>query len=132
MRHVLRSALILSFFALLAGSPFAFGQSPTITSVSPTSVSPGGQITITGMNLGSAAGSVAVVNVSGYNCTMSNWSAMQMVATVPGNAATLQATSVSAWTHSIIAWYDGVVRRRDSQPQWLRPRRCAVRNRLRQ
>ena len=39
-----------------------FAQSPAITSLSPTTVAPGGQVTITGTNFGSAQGSVPMGN----------------------------------------------------------------------
>ena len=60
---------------------------PNITSISPTTVLPGGQVTITGTNFGSAQGSVPMGNYSNWwTCTVNSWSDTQVVATVPVSA----------------------------------------------
>src|SRR6185437_13731188 len=71
-------------------SEIAFSQTPTLTSISPTALSPGMQVTFTGSGFGTAqgGGSVGFNNTAG---TVVSWSDTQVVATVaagtnPGNA----------------------------------------------
>ena len=80
MRRMLLFSPILLILLFVNG---LFAQSPVITSVSPTTVSPGGQITISGTNFGSAQGSAFLEQSPLWNCTVISWSDTQVVATVP-------------------------------------------------
>ena len=74
--------VIISIVLFLSCSAIAFSQGPTLTSISPTAVAPGMQVTFTGSGFGVATGGVYFGN-GAYGAVVS-WSDTQVVATVPG------------------------------------------------
>jgi hypothetical protein len=61
----------------------AFAQTPTITSISPTALSPGMQVTLTGSGFGAAQGSGRVDLQNSSFAPVVSWSDTQIVVTVP-------------------------------------------------
>ena len=77
---------VVRFAALviLVLSPvFALSQAPVLTSISPTAVSPGMQMTLTGSGFGATQGSGLVSFGNAAYGTVVSWSATQIVVTVP-------------------------------------------------
>jgi len=62
-----------------------FGQTPVITSISPTQVTPGGQMTITGSGFGASEGNNGDVALYNTYPSVVSWSDTQIVVTVPAN-----------------------------------------------
>lgn len=63
---------------LLCSWLFAFSQSPTLTSISPTAIAPGMQVTLTGSGFGSTQGNGKVTLGPQATGTVVSWSSTQM------------------------------------------------------
>jgi hypothetical protein len=69
------------------GMAFTVLPTPSITSLSPTSGGVGASVTIKGTNFGATQGT-STVSFDGVGATVTNWSATQIVTTVPSGALT--------------------------------------------
>ncbi len=67
-------------------NPSSGGGGPSVTSISPTALTPGGQLTINGSGFGASqgAGYIAFQGAE-YVTAVSSWSATQIIVTVPSN-----------------------------------------------
>ncbi len=79
----LKWQLAVLFLVSLVSSNFVWCQTPSITSISPTAVSPGMQVTLTGSGFGASQGGGLVSFGNAAYGTVVSWSATQIVATVP-------------------------------------------------
>jgi RHS repeat-associated protein len=75
-----RTLLILAFLLLCGGR--AYAQTPTITSISPSSGPIGSSVAIAGTNFGGTQGT-SVVALNGTNATVTSWSETGIVVIVP-------------------------------------------------
>ncbi len=79
----LRLALLL-FLCFLTLSIEALSQAPVLTSMSPTALAPGMQVTLTGSGFGSTVGSQGAVGLPYWgSVSIVSWSDTQIVFTVP-------------------------------------------------
>jgi hypothetical protein len=111
-------APVLALFALLFVSDQAYAQSPTITSISPTSGAVGVPVMISGSNFGAAQGS-STVSLNGTAAVVTSWNATTVVALVPSAATsgtfqvTVSGQSANSTSFTITplpsGWSDGDV-----------------------
>jgi RHS repeat-associated protein len=98
--HITRrkSLLVLALSVLFLCCNQAYAQSPTITSISPTSGPVGAVVAITGTNFGTTQGS-STVSLNGTSAPVMGWSATTVVALVP-SGATSGTFSVTVSSHT--------------------------------
>src|SRR5690348_15579003 len=83
--HKLSLTFLVGVFVALACSRPVYGQSPTITAISPTSGPVGTLVTITGTGFGATQGS-STVTLNSTTATVTSWSATSLTALVPSGA----------------------------------------------
>src|SRR5208282_4760736 len=93
--HLAKLSLFAFFFILFFCLAKDAAAAPVITSIAPTTVVAGQQVTITGTNFGPTKGDVAFGNI--WQTTITSWSNTQVVAAVPSTA---QSGAVSVITSS--------------------------------
>ena len=111
-------APVLTLFALLFFCDQAQAQSPTITSISPTSGAVGVPVMISGSNFGATQGS-STVSLNGTAAAVTSWNATTIVALVPSAATsgtfqvTVSGQSANSTSFTITplpsGWSDGDV-----------------------
>ena len=100
--HLAKLSLFAFFFILFFCLAKDAVAAPVITSIAPTTVLAGQQVTITGTNFGSTQGDVAFGNI--WQSMITSWSDTQIVVAVPGSAqsgAVSVITSVYAQSNSV-------------------------------
>jgi len=97
-----RGSRWLVLFGLVLSPILVFGQTPNITSVTPTTATAGTQVTITGTGFGASQGSGNVWLGSTYGVVVS-WSDTQVVATVASGSKTgvAQILQGGVWSNSV-------------------------------
>jgi RHS repeat-associated protein len=93
-----KSFVVLAFSLLFLCCNQAYAQSPTVTSISPTSGPVGAVVAITGTNFGTTQGS-STVSLNGTSTLVMGWSATTVVALVP-SGATSGTFSVTVSSHT--------------------------------
>ena len=83
--HCSLSFLFALIFSLFATSSYLLAQAPTLSSVSPTALSPGMQVTLTGSGFGTSQGGGLVALGPQANGIVVSWSNTQIVVTVPAS-----------------------------------------------
>ena len=97
------SQLVFGYAAFLLIAATAFGQSPTLSSMSPTAFLPGMQVTLTGSGFGATQGDGFVGLQYGGVGSVVSWSDTQIVFTVPAGTVggPLRVNQNQTWSNSL-------------------------------